>query len=78
MKRSMLVRVDVLEVLAARSRPIFLRFGWLASQLPEDYDGERHYVEVESHPTGSPNITWGLFEERPGLAPDRTTGVQKS
>jgi hypothetical protein len=77
MKRSMLVRVELLEAAAVRSRPVFLRYGWLANQLPEDYEGERHYVEVESHPTGSPNITWGLFEGRAGPAPDSALGTER-
>ena len=69
MKRSMLVRVEVLEELAVRSRPVFLRYGWLANQLPEDYEGERHYIPVNCKATGSPLIEWCEFEERAGPDP---------
>ena len=61
----------MLEAVAAASTPQFLRFGWLASQLPEDYEGERHYVSVNCRPTGSPLIEWCEFEEKAGPAPRR-------
>ena len=70
MKRSMLVRVEMLESFAAASTPQFLRFGWLASQLPEDYEGERHYVPLNCRPTGSPFFEWCEFEEKAGPAPE--------
>jgi len=65
----MLVRVEMLEAVAAASTPQLLRFGWLASQLPEDYEGERHYVPVNCTRTGSPLIEWCEFEEKAGAAP---------
>ena len=77
MKRSMLARIETLEAAAVRSRPIH-RYGWLASQLPENYEGERHYVAVNCRPTGSPLIEWCEFEERAGFAPDpRTAGAER-
>jgi len=67
----LLGRIKMLEALAVASTPHFLRFGWLASQLPEDYEGERHYVPVNCRATGSPFFEWCEFEEKAGPAPRR-------
>jgi hypothetical protein len=67
----LLGRIEILEALAVASTPQFLRFGWLATQLPEDYEGERHYIPVNCRPTGSPLIEWCEFEEKAGPAPSK-------
>ena len=77
MKRSTVVRLEVLEALAVAATPQFLHFGWLASQLPKDYQGERHYVAVNCHQTGSPLIEWCEFEERAGPAPGKGSEYQR-
>ena len=51
-----------------QTKPLMLRYGWL-KPLPDDYVGERHVVIVKREPTGTPNLEWCEFEERPGPAP---------
>ena len=68
-KRDTLARIETLEVLSWNAQPRMLSCGWLANQLPADYEGERHYVIVKRTPTASPNIEWCEFEERAGPAP---------
>jgi hypothetical protein len=68
MRRSLLVRLERLEVRPEVSKPLLLRYGWL-HVLPDDYTGERHIVIVKREPTKSPNIEWCEFEERPGRGP---------
>jgi hypothetical protein len=69
MRRSLISRIEALEVRFEASEPEFLRTGWLAAALPQDYAGERHYVVVKHAPTKSTNIEWCEFEERAGPAP---------
>jgi hypothetical protein len=69
MRRTVLARIEALEARFQSSKPYFLRTGWLASALPQDYEGERHYVVVKREPTSSPLIEWCEFEERAGPAP---------
>ena len=68
MRRSLLARLERLEVRPEVSKPLSLRYGWL-HVLPDDYTGERHIVTVKHEPTKSPNIEWCEFEERPGRGP---------
>jgi len=68
MKSSLISRLERLEARREASEPLMLHYGWL-KPLPKDFNGERHTVIVKREPTGSPNVEWCRFEERPGPAP---------
>jgi hypothetical protein len=68
MKSRLIARLKRLEARKEAKAPSMLRYGWL-KPLPKDFTGERHTVIVKREPTGSPNVEWCEFEERPGPAP---------
>jgi hypothetical protein len=76
MRKSILTRLERLEVRPEASRPLLLRYGWLRV-LPNDYTGERHIVIVKREPARSPNAEWCEFEERPGRAAGERSGHRR-
>jgi hypothetical protein len=68
MKSRLLRRLESLEARTAPLARTIFRYG-CRKPLPAEYMGERHTVIVKREPTGSPNVEWCHFEERPGPAP---------
>ena len=58
---------------ATVAAPAFFRYGWLR-RLPKDFIGEKHRVMVKRSPTGSSNVEWCEWEERPGPLPRQDDG----
>ena len=73
MRRTLLARLERLEVALAPKLVPLIRYGWLAT-LPADYVGERHVVTVKREPSRSPHFEWYEWEERQGAAPSVPTG----
>jgi hypothetical protein len=68
MRNGLLRRLQILEAkIAPIARTVF-RYGF-RKPLPADYVGKRHTVIVKRESTGSPNVEWCHFEERPGPGP---------
>ena len=72
MKSKLLARLERLETKVPVGAPKLFQYGWI-NRLPADLEGERHVVVVKREPTGSPNIEWCEFEERPGPLPPNST-----
>jgi hypothetical protein len=64
----LLKRIKLLEQRQQSAKPTVFQYGW-RKPLPKGYVGERHSVIVKRTATGSPNVEWCRFEERPGPAP---------
>ncbi|MGO9242751.1 MAG: hypothetical protein ACLQBJ_18265 [Bryobacteraceae bacterium] len=69
--KSRLVRLERIE--AASRLVIRIRIGEV-KRLPPEYTGERHLVVVKQLPPNSYGLELVEFEERPGLAPQRSSG----
>jgi hypothetical protein len=68
MRSGLLRRLQILEAkIAPIARTVF-RYGF-RKPLPAEYMGKRHTVIVRRESTGSPNVEWCHFEERPGPGP---------
>ena len=68
MRSTLIARLKRLEALTPPV-PTLVQYGWI-TRLPKDYIGERHVVIVKRERTGSDNMEWCRFEERPGPAPE--------
>jgi hypothetical protein len=68
LRSRLLERIKQLEQRRELAKQTVFHYGWL-KPLPKDYVGERHTVIVKQTATGSPNVEWRRFEERPGPAP---------
>jgi hypothetical protein len=72
MRRTLLARLERLEVALAPNLVPLIRYGWLLT-LRADYVGERHIVTLRQERTRSPHFEWCEWEERPGPAPSAPT-----
>jgi hypothetical protein len=61
-------RLKRLEVQTRQAERAIIKIGRL-KQLPDDYTGPRHVVDVDRNAARSPNDETFEFEERPGPAP---------
>ncbi len=68
---SRLVRLERAEAVSRWS--VRIRCGHV-KRLPREYTGERHLVVVKQLPPNSYGLELVEFEERPGLAPQRSSG----